>query len=181
MVCKLLINSPFVACSSFKQLCPSSDSIVTLLVVNLSAWTYKLQTQFSQLPVGQNAKFLCLWNRKFPVFLKNHIIFVIKPFPLWVMVIQTSRIFSVITQKAWFSKNRVLWVFLAITPLWIKLEVNVRCALKTTWTELSNEYKNIMIPLWNDWEYSVWIERQVLMIDPVCRTFYWILEFSFEF
>ena len=31
--------------------------------------------------------------------------------------------------------------FLAVNPLWVRLEVNVRWVLKTTWTELSNEYK----------------------------------------
>ena len=44
MVCKLLINSPIVACSSLKQLCTSSDSIVTLLVVNRSAWEENYNT-----------------------------------------------------------------------------------------------------------------------------------------
>ena len=39
-----------------------------------------------------------------------------------------------------FQKQGTLG-FLAVNPLWVRLEVNVRWVLKTTWTELSNEYK----------------------------------------
>ena len=53
----------------------------------------KLQIQFSQLLVGKITKFLCPSHRKFPEFFQHHLIFVFKPIPLKVMVIQTSEVF----------------------------------------------------------------------------------------
>ena len=51
--------------------------------------TYQLQTQFSQLPNGQKAKFLGLSDLEFPEFLKTGIIFYPSPFYLGVMVKKT--------------------------------------------------------------------------------------------
>ena len=48
--------------------------------------TYQLQTQFSQLPNGQNAKFQCLSDAEFPEFFKNGLTFDPSPFLLGVMV-----------------------------------------------------------------------------------------------
>ena len=48
--------------------------------------TYQLQTQFSQLPNGQNAKFQCLSDSEFPEFFKNGLTFDPSPFLLGVMV-----------------------------------------------------------------------------------------------
>ena len=48
--------------------------------------TYQLQTQFSQLPNGQIAKFQCLSDAEFPEFFKNGLTFYHSPFLLGVIV-----------------------------------------------------------------------------------------------
>ena len=48
--------------------------------------TYQLQTQFSQLPNGQNAKFQCLSDAEFPEFFKNGLTFDPSPLLLGVIV-----------------------------------------------------------------------------------------------
>ena len=48
--------------------------------------TYKLQTQFSQLQNGQNAKFQCLSDAEFLEFSKNGLTFYHNPFLLGVIV-----------------------------------------------------------------------------------------------
>ena len=53
----------------------------------------KLQTQFFHLLIGQNEKLLCSLRRKCSEFCYHHRIFVFKPIPLKVMVIQTSEVF----------------------------------------------------------------------------------------
>ena len=48
--------------------------------------TYKLQTPFSQLQNGQNAKFQCLSDAEFPKFSKNGLTFYHNPYLLGVIV-----------------------------------------------------------------------------------------------
>ena len=118
----------------------------TVIFVSISCELTKLQIQFSQLPFGENLKYLCLSNGKFSEFFKNEIFLLFKPIPLWVMVIQTSPFFWKFTLKAERSKNRDYNWFLALTPLFVVLQLHIGFVLKTTLPELSNEYKNIKIP-----------------------------------
>ena len=91
-----------------------------------------------------------------------------KPIPLWVMIIQTSKFFWKFTLKAECSKIGTISDFWLYLPYFFVLQENIRFVLKTSLTKLSNEYKNIIIPQWNDWENWVWI-RAADFIDVACN------------
>ena len=121
--------------------------------------------------MGKNAKFLYLSNGKFSEIFKIEIFLSLNLFLYELWSFKHQHFFWKFTLKAECSKVGTISDFWLYLPFFVVLQENIRFVLKTSLTKLSNEYKNIIIPQWNDWENWVWI-RAADFIDVACRWFY---------
>ena len=117
--------------------------------------------------MGKNAKFLYLSNGKFSEIFKIEIFLSLNLFLYELWSFKHQNFFWKFTLKAECSKIGTISDFWLCLPFFVVLQENIRFVLKTSWTKLSNEYKNIIIPQWNDWENWVWI-RAADFIDVAC-------------
>ena len=117
--------------------------------------------------MGKNAKFLYLSNGKFSEIFKIEIFLSLNLFLYELWSFKHQNFFWKFTLKAECSKIGTIRDFWLYLPFFVVLQENIRFVLKTSLTKLSNEYKNIIIPQWNDWENWVWI-RAADFIDVAC-------------
>ena len=117
--------------------------------------------------MGKNAKFLYLSNGKFSEIFKIEIFLSLNLFLYELWSFKHQNFFWKFTLKAECSKIGTISDFWLYLPFFVVLQENIRFVLKTSLTKLSNEYKNIIIPQWNDWENWVWI-RAADFIDVAC-------------